>query len=120
MGRYQGVYGLISDALVSVRLITADGRLLHVSKDSHADIFWAIRGAGANFGIITSATYQVHPLTDGGDNFLAEFIVSANQSTQYFQTVESMQPLPARLSSIMLNNFNATTNEVGLFPDIDM
>ena len=112
MGRYQGVYGLVIDALVSVRLVTADGRLLHVSKDSYPDLFWAIRGAGANFGIITSATYKAHPVAHGGDNFVAEFIVSANQSTQYFQTVESMQPLPAPLSSIMLNNFNTTTNEV--------
>lgn len=112
MGRYQGVYGLIIDSLISVRLVTADGQLLDVSKDSYPDLFWAIRGAGANFGIITSATYQAHPLTDDGDNFLAEFVVTADQARQYFETVESMQPFPAPLSSIMLNVFDATSNQV--------
>lgn len=53
IGRYQGVFGLLIDSLVSVRLVTADGRLITVSATSNPDLFWAIRGAGSNFGIST-------------------------------------------------------------------
>ncbi|KAI0879965.1 FAD-binding domain-containing protein [Annulohypoxylon maeteangense] len=111
VGRYQGVYGLITDALVSVRLVTANGDLIEVSRNSHPDLFWAIRGAGANFGIVTSATYKVHPLTDGGDVFVAEFLVSSEHISKYFEAVESMSPLPAELASITILGFNSTTNK---------
>ncbi|KAH6638607.1 hypothetical protein BKA67DRAFT_542711 [Truncatella angustata] len=112
IGRYQGVYGLIADALVSARLITASGDILNVSKDSHPDLFWAIRGAGSNFGIITSATYEVHPLIDDGDVFVGEFLVTAEQSSEFFSVLESMSPLPAELSSIVIIGFDTTTNKV--------
>lgn len=51
-GRYQGTYGLMIDALVSARLVTAQGEMVEVSKTENPDLFWAIRGAGANFGIV--------------------------------------------------------------------
>ncbi|KAI1456525.1 FAD-binding domain-containing protein [Annulohypoxylon moriforme] len=111
IGQYQGVYGLISDSLVSARVLTADGKLLDVSNTSNTDLFWAIRGAGSNFGIVTSATYKVHPLKDNGNVFIAEFLVSAEQVPKYFKTLESMNPLPAELSSIVLMGYNGTTNK---------
>ncbi|KAI6086403.1 FAD-binding domain-containing protein [Hypoxylon rubiginosum] len=111
VGQYQGIYGLIADALISVRMVTANGEHIDVSRDSHPDLFWAVRGAGTNFGIVTSATYKVHPLADDGDVFVAEFLVAAEKSSEYFETLESMSPLPAGLSSIMLVNFNTTTNQ---------
>lgn len=93
-------------------MVTAEGDIIDVSEDSYPDLFWGIRGAGSNFGIITSATYKLQPLTDDGDVFIAEFIVSAAESPLYFQTLEAMQPLPAELSSIMLINSNPETNQV--------
>ncbi|KAI1771739.1 hypothetical protein F4818DRAFT_428910 [Hypoxylon cercidicola] len=114
IGRYQGVYGLIADALVSLRMVTANGDVIDVSKHSHPDLFWAMRGAGSNFGIVVSATYEVHPLIDGGDVFVAEFLVSAERTSEYFQTMEAMSPLPANLNSIMIMNYNATTNQTQL------
>ncbi|KAF5589168.1 hypothetical protein FPANT_6383 [Fusarium pseudoanthophilum] len=115
VGRFQGVYGLLADALISVRLITANGEALEVSRTSYPDLFWAIRGAGANFGVVTSATYSVHPLTNNGDMFLAEFLVPPRRWSEYFRTMESMSPLPAELSSLLLNSFNTTTNQTQLF-----
>ena len=41
-------------------LVTADGQLLTVSKDEHPDLFWAVRGGGGNFGVVTSFEYQLH------------------------------------------------------------
>ena len=55
-----GKYGLALDNLMSVELVTADGRVLHVSEKEHADLFWAVRGGGGNFGIAASLEYRLH------------------------------------------------------------
>jgi hypothetical protein len=62
MGRLQRRYGFTIDNLLSVDLVTADGRLLHVSDEESPDLFWGVRGAGANFGIVTSFQFRVHPV----------------------------------------------------------
>ena len=61
MGRLMRKFGLTIDNLLSVDLVTADGDELHVSKDENPDLFWGLRGAGANFGVATSFEYQLHP-----------------------------------------------------------
>jgi FAD/FMN-containing dehydrogenase len=61
MGRLMRKFGLTIDNLLSVDLITADGRQLRASKDENADLFWGMRGAGPNFGVVTSLEYQLHP-----------------------------------------------------------
>jgi FAD/FMN-containing dehydrogenase len=53
-------YGLASDNLLSVDIITADGEFLTASVTTNADLFWGIRGGGGNFGIVTSFEYQLH------------------------------------------------------------
>lgn len=55
-------HGLTIDNLRAVDLVTADGELLRASADEHPDLFWGVRGAGANFGVVTSFEYQLHPL----------------------------------------------------------
>jgi FAD/FMN-containing dehydrogenase len=53
-------HGLACDNLLSVDIVTADGRFLHASEDEHEDLFWAVRGGGGNFGIVTSFEFEVH------------------------------------------------------------
>jgi FAD/FMN-containing dehydrogenase len=60
MGRLMRKFGLTIDNLLSVDLVTADGEELRVHKDENADLFWGLRGAGANFGIATSFEFQLH------------------------------------------------------------
>ncbi|PHH90757.1 hypothetical protein CDD83_2753 [Cordyceps sp. RAO-2017] len=60
-GRYQGLYGLISDNFITLNVVLADGRAVKVSKSSHEDLFWAMQGAGHNYGIVTSAELKIHP-----------------------------------------------------------
>src|SRR5688572_14168821 len=55
--------GMTIDNLLEVELVTADGELLRVSADSDADLFWALRGGGGNFGVATAFRYKLHPLT---------------------------------------------------------
>ena len=55
-------YGLTIDDLLAAEIVTADGQLLHVDATSHPDLFWAIRGGGGNFGVVTRFKYRLHEL----------------------------------------------------------
>ena len=61
MGRLQRKLGLTIDSLRAVELVTADGRLVRASEDENPELFWGMRGAGANFGIVTSFEFLLHP-----------------------------------------------------------
>lgn len=66
IGRLQGKYGYLSDNMVSCKLVLADGSIINVSDKEHKDLFWALRGAGHNFGIVYEATFRVYPQPHGG------------------------------------------------------
>ncbi len=55
-------YGLTIDSLLAVEMVTADGTRLSASPSEHPDLFWAVRGGGGNFGVVTALTFQLHPL----------------------------------------------------------
>src|SRR3712207_8549601 len=61
---FRSKYGLTVDHLRSVDIVTADGRLLRASADEHPDLFWAVRGGGGNFGIITSLEFDLKPRSE--------------------------------------------------------
>ena len=61
MGRLQCKLGLTIDSLLAVELVTADGQVVRASEDENPDLFWGMRGAGANFGIVTSFEFLLHP-----------------------------------------------------------
>ena len=60
IGWLGGKHGLACDNLLSVDIVTADGRLVVASPTEQADLFWAVRGAGANLGVVTSFEYHLH------------------------------------------------------------
>ena len=62
LGWLMGKYGLTIDNLLSVDMITVDGRVLRASATEHPDLFWGVRGGGGNFGIATAFEFQLHPV----------------------------------------------------------
>jgi FAD/FMN-containing dehydrogenase len=69
LGWLRRKHGLSSDNLVSVEIVTADGRILTASETENTDLFWGVRGGGGNFGVVTTFEYQLHPV--GPEVFLA-------------------------------------------------
>jgi hypothetical protein len=69
LGWLSGLHGASCDNLLSARVVAADGRVLTADCERNPDLFWALRGAGANFGIMTSFECQLHPIgpVTGGD-----------------------------------------------------
>lgn len=62
LGYLMGKHGTTCDNLLSVDMVTADAEMLTASVERNSDLFWAVRGAGANFGVVTSFRYRLHPL----------------------------------------------------------
>jgi len=61
-GRLARRFGLTIDSLLSVDIVTADGKLRRASRHDNPDLFWAVRGGGGNFGIVTAFEFQLHPM----------------------------------------------------------
>jgi FAD/FMN-containing dehydrogenase len=91
-GWLDGKYGLACDNLTSAQVVTAEGTVLTVNDSENPDLFWAIRGGGGNFGIVTSLEFCVHPVGPvlGGAVFYPLSI--AKQALRVFHEFSSMSP----------------------------
>jgi FAD/FMN-containing dehydrogenase len=70
-------HGLSIDNLLGVDVVTASGEVVHASSEENPDLFWAIRGGGGNFGVVSSFTFRAHPL--GPDIYAGTFIYRADR-----------------------------------------
>lgn len=96
-------YGLTIDNLLAAEVVTADGQLLHVDENSHADLFWAIRGGGGNFGVATRFKFKLHKLDQGYGGMLvlpatadaiASFLAEADSAPDELSTILNIMPAP--------------------------
>ncbi len=81
LGTQISLYGLGVDNILSARLCTADGAVLTVSKDQHADLFWGLRGAGHHFGIVSQLTVKAHPEINNGVHWTGTLIFPGAEDT---------------------------------------
>ena len=84
-GYLMGRHGMAADNLLSVELVTAGGEVLSVGAEEHPDLFWALRGAGANFGVATSLEYRLHPLTQVVGGVVAHPFDAARDLLRFFR-----------------------------------
>lgn len=81
-GKLMGKFGAACDNLLSAQVVTVDGRHVEANQKSNADLFWAIRGGGGNFGVVTSLEYQLHPV---GDVLAGTLMYSAGRIPELLQ-----------------------------------
>jgi len=84
LGHLHRKYGLSSDNLVSVQVVTPDGRVLRAAADENPDLFWGIRGGGGNFGIVTEFEFQLHGL--GNTVWAGLIFYAAEQGAELMRT----------------------------------
>lgn len=96
-------YGLTIDNLLAARVVTADGQIRYVDADTHPDLFWAIRGGGGNFGVVTHFKLRLHDVRTivGGmlilpatANVIAAFGAAAEAAPEELSTIVSIMPAP--------------------------
>jgi len=84
-----GHRGLMLDALESVRMVTANGSIVTASKTKNADLFWAVRGAGHNFGVVASATYKIYDITNDGEVTIADLVFPASANHSFWRALQT-------------------------------
>jgi FAD/FMN-containing dehydrogenase len=108
IGYLTRTHGLTIDNLLGVDMVLADGRFVTASADEHADLFWAVRGGGGNFGVVTSFEYRLHPVSTvyGGPifwpmeqaadllKFWRDFILEAPQDINGWFGFVTVPPVP--------------------------
>jgi FAD/FMN-containing dehydrogenase len=96
-------YGLTIDNLLAADVVTADGELVRADADNHPDLFWAIRGGGGNFGVVTGLQYRLHPVRNvvGGMLFLpataevlASYVEAAKAAPDELSGIANVMPAP--------------------------
>lgn len=118
IGRYSGSLGLVTDRLIAARVVTSRGEIINVSETENADLFWGLRGAGANFGIITSATYKAARAAEHANGYAltVDLHFGPNATAAYFKHLESIaDDLPGNVGGLHLTSYNFTNDRAEMF-----
>ncbi len=93
LGWLMGKHGLAADNLISAEVVTADGRVLAANMSENPDLFWALRGGGGNFGVVSSFEFQLHlvgPMITGG--LVAHPFEKAGDVLRYYRGLTQSLP----------------------------
>jgi FAD/FMN-containing dehydrogenase len=78
-------FGLASDNVIAFDVVTADGELVTASADSHPDLYWALRGGGGNFGVVTAFTYRLHPVGEVTGGIMVHPLDRAGEMLRFYR-----------------------------------
>jgi FAD/FMN-containing dehydrogenase len=92
LGWLMGKHGLAVDNLLSAEIVTATGEVLTASAKEHPDLFWAIRGGGGNFGVVSSFEYRLHRLRDVYGGLVAHPFVAARDALRFYREFTASAP----------------------------
>ncbi|MFC4359636.1 FAD-binding oxidoreductase [Halobium salinum] len=113
LGHVRRRYGLSLDNVRSFEVVTADGEVLTASNDDHEELFWALRGGGGNFGVVTRFEYDLHAV---GPEVFGLFVwYHADDARTVLRGVDDWAPEATRDASVL--PFLATVPELGEFPE---
>ncbi len=100
-GWLSGKYGLTVDNLLSVELVSADGRIVKASQNENPDLFWGLQGGGGNFGVATAFEFQLHPV---GPNIVrAAVMYPAESAPEILRKWRALLPsLPDEVTSLAI------------------
>jgi FAD/FMN-containing dehydrogenase len=92
MGRVDRLFGLAIDNVLEATIVTANGETVRASDDENSDLFWAIRGGGGNFGVVTEFVYRLHPFDDTvyGGSLVFSFDHARELLELYAETVDRL------------------------------
>ncbi|KAH7094595.1 hypothetical protein FB567DRAFT_600210 [Paraphoma chrysanthemicola] len=108
IGALNGKYGLILDSLESVRMIVGTSEILTASPTENPHLFWGVRGAGHNFGVVTSSTFRLHDATNGGNVLNADMRFGPATNRSLFEILQSFEhEQPDGLALSLSWKFNA-------------
>ncbi|KMU86994.1 FAD binding domain-containing protein [Coccidioides immitis H538.4] len=103
---FSGRFGFGSDNILSGRIVTADGSLLHVSDNLNSDLFWALRGAGQFFGIVTELTIRTYPLSLIGSE------IGTHYFSRFFFPISKVREVGAVMENIIRNRSQPTAGHL--------
>jgi len=112
LGWLSGMHGASCDNLLSARVVTADGRVITADSKHNSDLFWALRGAGGNFGVTTSFECQLHPIGPVTRGDIHYSVRDARAVLRFFR--ELMDEAPDAFQATL----NLTPGERGVFVSI--
>ncbi|KAK7731827.1 hypothetical protein SLS53_008648 [Cytospora paraplurivora] len=124
IGRYHGSLGLVTDRVLTVRVVTRREILSKLGRapgDNNADLFWGLRGAGANFGIVWSATYQAARKSDhsNGKVLTVDLIYSADKTLAYFEHLEILgDELLGKVAGMHIIHYITTEDDAEMFANL--
>lgn len=116
-GFLQGQFGLPTDQILSARVVLGDGKVITVSEKQHTDLYWGIRGAGHNFGIVTEMKYKIYDVKKPEWSYIY-FTFQGHQVEELYAVLNGMmkgQPAEAIHWSVWMKNETADPIHVSLF-----
>ena len=116
-GRYEGYFGLVLDNIIEMDVVLADGSMITVSDASHRDLYWGMRGAGHNFGIVTRFNYRVYNIPYP-EWYIATLVFTNDKLEAVFQLANifganGTQPKEAVIYGLFALNPEISATEVG-------